>query len=116
MERERVRHQELEQRLIEAKLRQQQLQSEEDSRWLRQEESNLVMIYWSAGLSLSIDCISSPEEETFHHSELRLGALRLQRETDGQPQPGGRRDGEGQVQHPRVLRGGGEALDCQGEI
>lgn len=38
---ERVRHQELEQRLIEAKLRQQQLQSEEDSRWLRQEESNL---------------------------------------------------------------------------
>ena len=54
MERERVRHQELEQRLIEAKLRQQQLQSEEDSRWLRQEESNLVIIDWSAGLSLSI--------------------------------------------------------------
>ena len=44
MERERVRHQELEQRLIEAKLRQQQLQSEEDSRWLRQEESNLIII------------------------------------------------------------------------
>ena len=33
---------ELEQRLIEAKLRQQQLQSEADSRWLHQEESNLV--------------------------------------------------------------------------
>lgn len=32
---------ELEQRLIEAKLRQQQLQSEADSRWLHQEESNL---------------------------------------------------------------------------
>ena len=44
VERERVRHQELEQRLMEAKLRQQQLQSEEDSRWLRQEESNLVNI------------------------------------------------------------------------
>ena len=42
LERERLRHQELEQRLIEAKLRQQQLQSEEDSRWLHQEESNLV--------------------------------------------------------------------------
>ena len=33
---------ELEQRLIEAKLRQQQLQSEADSRWLHQEETNLV--------------------------------------------------------------------------
>ena len=33
---------ELEQRLMEAKLRQQQLQSEADSRWLHQEESNLV--------------------------------------------------------------------------
>lgn len=32
---------ELEQRLLEAKLRQQQLQSEADSRWLHQEESNL---------------------------------------------------------------------------
>ena len=51
MERERVRHQELEQRLIEAKLRQQQLQSEEDSRWLHQEESNLVIIL---RLSLSL--------------------------------------------------------------
>ena len=51
MERERVRHQELEQRLIEAKLRQQQLQSEEDSRWLHQEESNLVI---SLRLSLSL--------------------------------------------------------------
>ena len=76
MERERVRHQELEQRLIEAKLRQQQLQSEEDSRWLRQEESNLVIIL--RGLSLNIDCISSSEEETLHHSELWLGTLRLQ--------------------------------------
>ena len=35
---------ELEQRLIEAKLRQQQLQSEADSRWLHQEESNLVSL------------------------------------------------------------------------
>ena len=50
MERERVRHQELEQRLMEAKLRQQQLQSEEDSRWLRQEESNLVNILLSRAL------------------------------------------------------------------
>ena len=58
MERERVRHQELEQRLMEAKLRQQQLQSEEDSRWLRQEESNLVNILLTRALSLSIDCIS----------------------------------------------------------
>ena len=33
---------ELEQRLLEAKLRQQQLQSEADSRWLHQEENNLV--------------------------------------------------------------------------
>ena len=41
-EAERGRVLELEQRLIEAKLRQQQLQSEADSRWLHQEESNLV--------------------------------------------------------------------------
>merc|ERR1712025_578818 len=40
-EMERGRVLELEQRLLEAKLRQQQLQSEEDSRWLHQEESNL---------------------------------------------------------------------------
>ena len=33
---------ELEQRLLEATLRQQQIQSEEDSRWLHQEENNLV--------------------------------------------------------------------------
>lgn len=39
---ERGRVLELEQRLLEAKLRQQQLQSEADSRWLHQEESNLV--------------------------------------------------------------------------
>ena len=82
MERERVRHQELEQRLIEAKLRQQQLQSEEDSRWLHQEESNLVIFLSSRAIRLSTDIISSSEEETLHHSKLRLGALRLERETD----------------------------------
>ena len=40
---ERSRAMELEQqRLLEARLRQQQLQSEADSRWLHQEENNLV--------------------------------------------------------------------------
>ncbi len=39
---ERARQLELEQRLLADKLRQQQLQSEEDSRWLHQEENNLV--------------------------------------------------------------------------
>jgi len=38
---ERGKHMELEQRLLEATLRQQQIQSEEDSRWLHQEENNL---------------------------------------------------------------------------
>jgi len=38
---ERGKHGELEQRLLEATLRQQQIQSEEDSRWLHQEENNL---------------------------------------------------------------------------
>jgi len=38
---ERGKHVELEQRLLEATLRQQQIQSEEDSRWLHQEENNL---------------------------------------------------------------------------
>ena len=41
---ERGKHGELEQRLLEATLRQQQIQSEEDSRWLHQEENNLVSI------------------------------------------------------------------------
>ena len=41
---ERGKHLELEQRLLEATLRQQQLQSEEDSRWLHQEENNLVSL------------------------------------------------------------------------
>ena len=36
-----ARQLELEQRLIESRLRQQQLQSEEDSKWLLQEENNL---------------------------------------------------------------------------
>ena len=39
---EKSRQLELEQRLLADKLRQQQLQSEEDSRWLHQEENNLV--------------------------------------------------------------------------
>ncbi len=39
---ERARQLELEQRLLADKLRQQQFQSEEDSRWLHQEENNLV--------------------------------------------------------------------------
>ena len=60
MERERVRHQELEQRLIEAKLRQQQLQSEEDSRWLHQEESNLVI---PLRLRLSLSLILFPPQK-----------------------------------------------------
>ena len=60
MERERVRHQELEQRLIEAKLRQQQLQSEEDSRWLHQEESNLVI---TLRLRLSLSLILFPPQK-----------------------------------------------------
>ena len=38
---------ELEQRLLEATLRQQQIQSEEDSRWLHQEENNLVSLHFS---------------------------------------------------------------------
>ena len=44
---------ELEQRLLEAKLRQQQLQSEADSRWLHQEESNLVRISINSMASIS---------------------------------------------------------------
>jgi hypothetical protein len=49
---ERSRQLELEQRLLADKLRQQQLQSEEDSRWLHQEENNLV----SYSLSLTVQC------------------------------------------------------------
>ena len=45
---------ELEQRLIEAKLRQQQLQSEADSRWLHQEESNLVSCLFTFSQHLGI--------------------------------------------------------------
>ena len=49
---ERGRVLELEQRLLEAKLRQQQLQSEADSRWLHQEESNLVSFNTSHDFNL----------------------------------------------------------------
>ena len=38
---EKTRQIELEQRLLESRLRQQQLQSEEDSKWLLKEENNL---------------------------------------------------------------------------
>ena len=71
-EAERGRVMELEQRLIEAKLRQQQLQSEADSRWLHQEESNLVSYLQTFMTTMNISC---SEEEALHHPLVRVGAL-----------------------------------------
>ena len=50
---------ELEQQLLEARLRQQQLQSEEDSRWLHQEETNLRKRLSTSGSFDSADSTSS---------------------------------------------------------
>merc|ERR1719361_2247588 len=49
----------LEQQLLEARLRQQQLQSEEDSKWLHQEESNLRKRLSTSGSFDSADSTSS---------------------------------------------------------
>ena len=69
---------ELEQRLLEAKLRQQQLQSEADSRWLHQEENNLVRHKYFLSSSNIFAIIKYfydrllAEEETVDHSIVRV--------------------------------------------
>ena len=50
---------ELEQRLLEARLKQQQLQSDEDSRWLHREETNLKKRLSNSGSFGSADSSSS---------------------------------------------------------
>ena len=63
---------ELEQRLLEAKLRQQQLQSEADSRWLHQEENNLVRHkYFFVIIKYFYDRLLA-EEATVDHTIVRV--------------------------------------------
>ena len=59
---------ELEQRLLESRLRQQQLQSEEDSKWLLKEENNLkTRISFSASTgSDDLAIISATEDATMN--------------------------------------------------
>lgn len=63
-----ARQLELEQRILESRLRQQQLQSEEDSKWLHKEETNLKKRL-SVTASLGSDDLSGSTEDNLaaHH-------------------------------------------------